>query len=305
MFSSVGMSESRSWPSIGSDVVEAELLEQRGRHHHALGLLLQPLGQFKQRRRIAQHLLAHVLGRRVELPAHELGQVAVERAHRGRDRHVVVVQHHQQPALGHTGVVQGLEGHAGRHGAVADDGHGVAFIALDLGGQRHAQRRRDAGRRVRGAEGVVFAFVAARETADAVQLAQRVHAVAPAGEDFVGVGLVAHIPDQPVFGCVEHVVQRHGELHRAQIGAEVTTGARHALQQETAQLVGQRRQLLAREAAQIGGRVDGGKQGTHVAVSGVQWVRRPTQSVRACRGETRGNPVATKAWCACSSNRSA
>jgi len=64
-----------------------------------------------------------------------------------------------------------FEDHAGRHGAVADDGNGVAVFALGLGGQGHAERSRNRGRGVRRAEGVVFAFAAAREARDAVVLA--------------------------------------------------------------------------------------------------------------------------------------
>ncbi len=193
------------------------------------------------------------------------------------------------------------------HGAVADDGHRVARLALNLGGERHAQGRRDAGGRMGGTEGVVLAFVAARKAADATELAQRVHAVAPAGEDFVGVGLVAHIPDQPVFGRVEHVVQCHGELNRAQVGAEMPAGARHAVQQKAAHLSGQRGKLCARQLAQVGGRVDVIEQGAHGAVtcSGVQWLRRPTQSASACRGSRRVSPVDRRASWACISSRSA
>ncbi|MDT4865789.1 hypothetical protein FQZ97_1006130 [compost metagenome] len=128
-------------PVDGADVVEAKLLEQRGRHHHALGLLLKTLGEFEQGWSPLEHLLAHVLRGGVELPAHELGQVAVERAHRRRDRHIVVVEHHEQAAFGHTSVVERLKGHAGSHGAVADDGHGVAVFTLDLRAHGHAQRR--------------------------------------------------------------------------------------------------------------------------------------------------------------------
>jgi hypothetical protein len=51
-----------------ADVVEAELLEQRGRHHHALGMFLEALGQLEQRRRHVQHVLADVLGGGVEAP---------------------------------------------------------------------------------------------------------------------------------------------------------------------------------------------------------------------------------------------
>ena len=68
-----------------------------------------------------------------------------------------------------------------------------------------------------------------RKTRDAAQLAQRVHAVTAAGQDLVGIGLVAHVPHQAVFRGVEHMVQRHGQLHRSQVGAEVPAGLRNAL----------------------------------------------------------------------------
>jgi hypothetical protein len=78
----------------------------------------------------------------------------------------------------------------------------LAVLALELGGQRHAQRGEmlvDCG----GAEGVVLALVAPRKAADAAQLAQRVHAVAPAGQDLVRVGLVAHVPHQRSCGVLK------------------------------------------------------------------------------------------------------
>ena len=115
-----------------------------------------------------------------------------------------------------------------------------AFSPLLLGRHRHAQRRGDAGGRVRRAEGVVFAFAALRKARQAAELAQAVHAVAPAGEDLVRVGLVAHVPDDAVVRRVEHVVQRDRQLHRAEVGAEVAAGARHAVEHELAQLVRQR-----------------------------------------------------------------
>jgi hypothetical protein len=76
-------------------------------------------------------------------------------------------------------------------------------LALELGGHRHAQRGRDAGAGVRGAEGVVLALVAARKAADAALLAQRGMRVAPAGEDLVRVGLVADVPHQAVAGVLK------------------------------------------------------------------------------------------------------
>ena len=252
-------------PVDRADVVEAELLEQRGGHHHAFGVFFQPLGQLEQGRCIFQHILGPGLGRRVKTPAHELGQVAVERPHGRADRHVVVVQDHQQLALFDARVVQRLESHAGRHGAIANHRNRMARFAFLAGRHGHAQSRRNAGGRMRGAEGVVFALVAARKARQAAKLAQRGHAVASPGEDFVRISLVAHIPDDAVFRGVEDIVQSHGQLHRAQVRTQVPTGFGDVVQHAVTQLVGQLGQIGALQAAQVGWGVDGLEQIGHVS----------------------------------------
>jgi hypothetical protein len=194
------------------------------------------------------------------MSAHELREVAVQRAHGRADAHVVVVEDDEQVGLGHACVVERLESHARGHGAVADHGHAVALHALEFGRDRHAQRRRDAGARMRGAESVVAAFAAQRKARDAAELAQRGHALAPAREDFVRVGLVPHVPHQTIVRRVEDVVQRDGQLHRAEVGAQVPTGLGDAVEHEGAQFGGQAFELRARQAAQVGRVVDGLQQ---------------------------------------------
>ena len=56
---------------------------------------------------------------------------------------------------------------------------------------------------------------------------KRAHALAPAGEDLVRIGLMADIPDQLVVGRVEDIVQRHGQLDHAEAGAQMPAGHRH------------------------------------------------------------------------------
>ena len=90
------------------------------------------------------------------------------------------------------------------------------------------------------AEGVVGAFVAAREAGDAILHAQARHAVAAAGEHLVRVGLVADVPDQAVVRRVEHVVQGDGQFDRAQVRRQVAAGLGHRFEQEGAQFLGQR-----------------------------------------------------------------
>ena len=246
-------------------VVEAEFLEDGRGGHHALGVFFKAARQFEQGRRIAQHALGRFARGRIKLAAHQPRQVLVERAHGWADRHVVVVEHHQQvggdTAMRHTPVVQGLKGHARTHGAVADDGHGFAVFTLELRAQGHAQRRRNRGGGVRGTEGVVLAFVAARKSRQAAQLAQGVEALAPAGEDLVRIGLVAHVPHQTVFWRVVDGMQGDGELHRAQVAREVAAGFAHRLQQELAQLTRQGLQLQPCQPTQVGRAVDRFQQG--------------------------------------------
>ena len=119
------------------------------------------------------------------------------------------------------GVIQRLEGHAGGHRAVADDGHGAPRLAEAAGGDRHAEGRADRGAGVADAEGVVLAFRAGREGREAARLLDRVQAVAPPGQHLVRIGLVADVPDQPVVRRVEDIMQGDGQLDRAQAGGEM------------------------------------------------------------------------------------
>ena len=211
-------------------------------------------------RRLGQHALDQLLGGvaqpAVAARADQARQVGAHGADRRGDRHVVVVQHHDQPLARRPGVVHGLVGHAGAHRAVADHAHHVAPLALQARRRRHAEPGRDRGRGVGGAERVVGALRPAGEAGEPAGLAQGADAGAAAGQDLVRVGLVADVPDQPVPGRVEHVVQRHRELDHAQPGAEVPARGRDRVHHLPPQLVRHPPQRLPRQPPQRGG-VDG------------------------------------------------
>ena len=95
------------------------------------------------------------------------------------------------------------------------------------------------------AKGVVFRLFPLGKAGQAVFHAHGVHARAPAGEDFVRISLVAHVPHQAVVRGVEHIVQRHGQLDAAQVGGKVAAGLADRLHQKLAQLARQLRQLAA------------------------------------------------------------
>ena len=71
---------------------------------------------------------------------------------------------------------------------------------------------------MRCAKGVVFAFITARKTRQAAQLAQAGHAFTPTRQNFVRVSLMAHIPHNAIFWGVENIVQGHSEFYGAQVG---------------------------------------------------------------------------------------
>ena len=243
------------------DVVEAELLEQRAAGDHAAGVLFRLARRLGQRpRHEAGQLLGDVPEGHVGLRRDHAREVVVHGAGRGRDRHVVVVQDHDQAGVHGAGVVHGLVGHAGAHRAVADHRHDVEVGAGEIARPRHAERRRDRGRAVRRAERIVLALGPLGEAGQPAGLAQRPDPVAPAGQDLVGIGLMADIPDQLVLGRVEHVVQRHRQLDDAEPGAEMAAGDRDGIDRLGAQLVRQLAKAVLGQPPQVGRELDAVEQ---------------------------------------------
>jgi hypothetical protein len=87
-------------------------------------------------------------------------------------------------------------------------------------------------------------------------LADRVQPVAAAGEDLVGVGLVAHVPQDLVPRGVEHGVQGDGQLARTQVGAEVAADLADRLDDQLADLLRHLLQLVVGQAMEVGRAVD-------------------------------------------------
>ncbi len=71
---------------------------------------------------------------------------------------------------------------------------------------------------------------------EAAVLLDGVQQFAPPGQHLVRIGLVTDVPDQPVIRRIEHVVQRDGQLDRAQARGEMAAPRADALDQELPQL---------------------------------------------------------------------
>ncbi|GHE47751.1 hypothetical protein GCM10019059_03120 [Camelimonas fluminis] len=104
-----------------------------------------------------------------------------------------------------------------------------------------------------GAEGVVFALGPFGEAGEAINLAQGADAVAPSGQDFVRIGLVADVPDNAVVRRVEDIMEGDGQLDHAKPGAKMAAGDRDRINGFGAQFVGDLRQIAFGERPQVGG----------------------------------------------------
>ncbi len=245
----------------GAYVVEAELLKQGTGYYHALEVLFGPFGQLLDRRQPRQHLLAAFADSGVELARHDAGQMVVQRSHILGDGHLVVVEHHQHVLVDIAGVIERLECHAGGDGAVTNHCHHLATQALALGGDGHAERRTYGGAGVTDREHVILALAAPGEGVQAVFLTNALHPVATPGQDLVGIGLMTHVPHQPIERGVVDVVQRYRQLDGAEPGGEMTTGATHRTQQIFTQFVAQQRQPFEGQGSQLDRRIREGQVG--------------------------------------------
>ena len=174
----------------------------------------------------------------------------------------VVVDHDDQVLVGGVGdVVQRLPGHAPRQRPVADHRHHVAVgQALEAVGPGDAVRPGQGRRGVGVLHHVVHGLGPGRVAGHPAALAQAAEVLAP-GEELVDVGLVAGVEDDGVARGAEDPVQGDGQLHHAQVGAQVTAGARDGGHQVAAYLRRERDQVLAGQAPQVGGAADGRQQG--------------------------------------------
>ena len=101
------------------------------------------------------------------------------------------------------------------------------------------------------AESVKFTLCAGRERRESLILLDRREPIATAREDLVRIRLMSDIPDQPVVRRLEHVMQRHRQFDSAQARRKVSALAADGLDQVSAQLFGDLRQVTPRQRAQV------------------------------------------------------
>ena len=182
----------------------------------------------RARKRLARgtakrHVFEHVLG----TLAHEVRkglaaqhrEIRGDRADVGGDRHLVVVENHDEVRVELPGVVECLVREATGQRSVAQHRNDRLVAAGEIARHGHAVGRRNRRRGMSRAERIVFRLGAHREARNAAAFAQRLETVATPGKNLVYVRLVRNVPDEFVFGEVEHAVQCKRESTTPRFGA--------------------------------------------------------------------------------------
>ena len=238
------------------EVAEPQLLEEHAGNEEVLHALLElargGLHHVGDARGDTLHQLADLIADPVvERVGDDAVQVLVHRPDVGSDRHVVVVEDHDEVAVARARVVEGFVGEPAADGAVPDDRDDVEVLTLVIASDGHPDRGRDGGRGVSRAEDVEVRLGTAQEGSQPALAANGVQLVVAPRQDLVDVGLVARVPHHPVAGRVEHVVKRHRELGDAQASSEMSADLRHDIDQALAHLANQVGQLGPRQLAHV------------------------------------------------------
>ena len=239
------------------DIIESQFLEQRAAHPEAAGIFLDaPRGHLEHAWKAPRHALHRMAKTAIGAAGNQPRKIGAHRAHRRRDRHVVVVQDDDQPLAHCARIVHRLIGHAGAHRAVADDANHVVLLAREIARHGKAQARGNRGRGMGRAERVVGTFGALGETGKPAALAQRPHPRAPPGQNLVRIGLMADIPDQLVARRVEDAVQCDRQFDHAKPRAQMAARHRNHIDGLVAQFVGQLLQRFCWKRPKICGIMD-------------------------------------------------
>ncbi len=251
----------------GTKIVEVEGLEQHAGGDESFERFLGPFGElvhvvadFGQGSKKFPEFFSEAL----EVAGRERSaEKGGEGADVGRNGHVVVVEDDDQVPVfpQRARLVEPFVGQPGRHGAVADHRHNPGFVLVVPFSAGHAQTGGDGGAAVAGGEGVVGTFAHLGEAAQPVQLAEGIETVPTTGQQFVGVGLMAHVPNQLVLGRIQDVMQGDGQLHRAEARRQMAARSGHHVDDRPPDFFGQPGQVAHGNFLEIGRGVNGGKQG--------------------------------------------
>ncbi len=246
---------------IGAEVLETELLEQRPRDDHVFEELLHVAGhavKLAADQRDAIHdSSGQILGLVVGLALDDPVEIPRHGTDVRRDRHVVVVEDDHQLPFEMPGLVEAFQRQTTRQRTVSDDGHDAVILGFDVARHGDTEGGGNRGRGMAGVEDVVLRFLTFAEAGDTAVHADRVERVAPPGDEFVRIRLMAGVENDLIARRVEDVVQCQRQLDDPEVAAEVAADPRNHVDDAVADLTRKLMELFAVELPKILRGVDG------------------------------------------------
>ena len=129
-----------------------------------------------------------------------------------------------------TGVVDRLQCHPAGQGSIPDHSDALEILTTVVSGKGHAQGRGNRCTGVPSTEVVEGTFATFEITGDTILLSEGVEVVEATGDQLVRVGLVAHIPDDPISVEIQGLIKSQRQLDNAEAWTQMSTTGGHNLQ---------------------------------------------------------------------------
>lgn len=190
----------------------------------------------------------------------QLVQVFVHSSHGTVYAHVVVVKDDEHVVGRAAYVIETFECQASTHGTVTYHGNHVSVDSLLLCRHCHTECGGDAYGGMAAGGGVVFALLWRWKRPDATEVAIGVELFSSAGKYLVSVSLMPHIPHDSILGCVEDIMQSHGEFYDSKATGKMSRIAAEFIDEAGAEFLAHLGEFLDGQFTQVRGVFYGGEQ---------------------------------------------
>ena len=254
-----------------TDVFKSQIHEQIVRKEKAFDSAFQAKNHFLQKAAERQMLdnLVDAAPNRLVLNRHrEAAQISRKRAFARRNRHSVVVQNDYEIRRNcsetrsdfFSSVEQAFVGKPASERAVSDDGNYFSANALNFARLQKPEALRNRSGSVPVVKKIVLAFAPFREAGNSPAQPNRSEIPVAASEQFVGVALMAHVPNNRVARRRKAPVKRESEFHHAKIARQMSAIVRDGIYYMPPDFLRQRAKFFLGKIFYLFRRIDFSKQ---------------------------------------------
>ncbi len=216
---------------------------------------------------VFQRIVHALLDIEISVRCPDIIEIFGDSTHILRDGHVIIVQYNDKICFQLGRIIQCLVRHASGKGSISDHRNDAVLKALDIPGLNEPKPCGNGGGAVPGIKAVTVTLLSFGKTAHSPILAQHLESLPAPGKKLVGIGLMPYVPDDLVLRQVKRKMQRHGQLNRSQVRAQMTACLCYFLNQELTDFLRQRRIILTGYIFDIIGLVDIVEQHIHTLFS--------------------------------------